>query len=543
MSSILILPEDVICKIAAGEVITSPACIIKELVENSIDAKAKNIEIEIRAKGMQYIRITDDGKGMTKEDLKKAILRYATSKLKTIDDLEIISTMGFRGEALAAIAAISKIKIDSYKKKSSHSIYVEGGKIISLDPSNREMGTSVEVRSLFYNVPVRKKFQKPLSYLSLEITRLINQLTLSHPEINFSIIDGNKKFLEKKISFEESLKERIQDIFGESFFNKLKFLSLKEKNFFLRGFISDPSFTKQNKSNQFLFLNRRSILCQDIEDAVKKGYGTRIKEKEKPVFILYLDIDTKEIDINVHPQKKEVRFKDIDLIKEKIIKAVSNSFEKEIIEKKEIFFEKDLYFFKETISKKENIPIEKYEEVALFSSKEIIALIDHYLLIRSFFEKDDLVCFDLKASNSRIFFENFKNKINIQTLTVPYILDLTDEEIYIIENSKNTLFEMGFEINIIGKRTISINAIPTFLEKEDIFYILEVILKESKNFQKNELSNIIARKISRFVKKKYTLEEAKYIVIELFKCKEPMHDPVGKKTFIHLNLFNLFSKM
>ncbi len=333
MPVIFQLEDQLISQIAAGEVIESPASVVKELLENAIDARAKNIAIAIKGGGLGLIQVCDDGIGMEKEDLPLAISRHATSKLKKLTDLEKILTLGFRGEALSSIFSVAKVKILSSRGKEAcvlKSVLAQKTKFI-IEPAARAKGTTVEVASLFYNVPVRKKFQKSQTFLNTQIQRVVYNLALAHPRIGFLLtLDGRKVFqtMYSETSFERAFQDTAQQILGDC--RQYRWISYQEKDSFeqvhLMGYVSQPEFAKKNRSAQRLIVNGRPVSSVLISQAVKDGFATALAEDLFPAFILHLNIFPRLIDVNVHPQKKEIRFKDGFYLKEKIKQAVFNSF-------------------------------------------------------------------------------------------------------------------------------------------------------------------------------------------------------------------------
>lgn len=335
-TEIELLPDHLINQIAAGEVIENPASVIKELVENSLDAKSSKIEIEIKAGGMLLIRVSDDGIGMNQKNLRMSLLRHATSKIKSFEDLQKVKTMGFRGEALASIASISKLRIESAKDGEAYTLSSDGGKEEAIEPCSRTCGTQVEVKSLFFNVPVRKKFQRSTITLTNEILKTIINLALANPFIAFTFISDGRKVIDVKrgenISFKEALEVRIKAILGESIFNYLTWIDEISGQINIQGFIASPLFSKRNRSGQYLFLNGRSVVSEVISRAVKEGYGTRIDEKDYPVFILHILTEPKWLDVNVHPQKKHVRILDDQTLRSIVQRVINDSFSRKNFE-------------------------------------------------------------------------------------------------------------------------------------------------------------------------------------------------------------------
>jgi DNA mismatch repair protein MutL len=564
-TEITLLSDHIINQIAAGEVIENPASVIKELIENSLDAKSEKIEIEIKAGGMLFIRVTDDGFGMSRENLKKSILRHATSKIKEFEDLQHVSTMGFRGEALASIASISKLRIESFNNDLGYVISSEGGEISEIEPCARVIGTQIEIKSLFYNVPVRKKFQKTTSILISEIVKTVNNLALANPNIGFTLISEGKKVIDvksqKSSSFKEALKERIQYILGENILKNLQLLDFKEESFHLQGFIGSPLFVKKNRTSQFLFLNKRSVYSKEISQAVKTGYATRISDNDYPIFILHLDTDSKFIDVNVHPQKKVVRISEEQFIKQKIVRAISDSFKENI---KNISFDRPLSFYKkEVMDSYEQDSFEEFVQESLFSrgveKKENIdikpiSIMGEYFLI----EKADqsLLAIDLKAASASIFFDkinkSIQGNIESQSLAFAFVLDFIKQDMIIIENNLEVFSRMGFVVRVIGDKTIAIDAIPSFSNKESFSDYFNAILEEILLFGKSDvdiklIDKKIAVKISKVVKlrkKNYTLEEAKQITKDLMQIDNSGYDPLGALNMINIekeDLAKLFS--
>ena len=308
-SNIKILENHLINKIAAGEVIESPVSVVKELIENAIDAKANKIHIEIKKAGLELIRVEDDGSGMTKDDAILCFKRHATSKIKSFDDLAKVSSMGFRGEALASIAAVSKIDLKTSIKDIATFVKLDASKVISIKEIARKKGTTIEVKYLFFNVPVRKKFQKTLSYINSEIIKTITLLALSCPQIEFKLVLNEKLQIlttaskdDKKLAF----KKRVKDLLSEEFIKSAYFVDYRVNNIKIFGNICSPNICKKTRSHQYLIINNRVVSCPFISKFIKLGYATRILEDDFPIFALNIEIPPSFIDVNVHPQKKDI---------------------------------------------------------------------------------------------------------------------------------------------------------------------------------------------------------------------------------------------
>jgi DNA mismatch repair protein MutL len=309
MAKIKILPENLANKIAAGEVVQRPESVVKELIENSIDANATLIEVAIKKAGKSLIQVIDNGEGMSEEDAVICIFKHATSKIKGYEDLESIKTLGFRGEALSSIAAVSQFELKS------RTVNDELGTIIKLDENQSvikekdsfQVGTSVMVKNLFYNTPARRNFLKTDTTELKHIIDTFNKIALSHPEIEFRFyLDDDLEFNYSKAT----LNERIIQVFGEETFNSVIHVEEITDFISLKGFVGKPSELKKSKGNQFLFLNNRYVQSKQINHAVFTAYEHVIEKGDYPFFILFLQIDPRRTDVNVHPSKLEIRFDD-----------------------------------------------------------------------------------------------------------------------------------------------------------------------------------------------------------------------------------------
>ncbi|MBA3238687.1 MAG: DNA mismatch repair endonuclease MutL [Parachlamydiaceae bacterium] len=337
-SKIRVLDEETINKIAAGEVIENPSSVVKELVENSLDAGSTEITVEIRGGGRQLIRITDNGWGMNRDDALLCLERHATSKLREIEEIYSVGTMGFRGEAIPSIASISKFTL--YTRVNSPEavdeagtiLMIDGGKIVNCAPVQCSPGTTIEVKSLFFNVPVRKKFQKSPAFDVAEIQRVLTQLALGNPSIRFQLISDQETLFSVSSSLKGSnsdiLGERIRHLLGEDFFNALVPLEGLQADCRLEGFIGAPSRSRHNRLGQHLFINRRGVLVPTVSYAVRDGYGTMLATGRHPIYVLHLSMPMELLDVNVHPQKREVRLRHERVLKDLIMLSVESSLQK-----------------------------------------------------------------------------------------------------------------------------------------------------------------------------------------------------------------------
>ncbi|MBD3379996.1 MAG: DNA mismatch repair endonuclease MutL, partial [Candidatus Omnitrophica bacterium] len=328
MSKINLLDDIAIGKIAAGEVIERPASVIKELVENSLDAGADSVEVEISDAGTGLIRVADNGEGMSGKDAERACLRHATSKIRDASDLERIRTLGFRGEGLSSIAAVSQMDITSYDgcDEAGIYLYLEEGKVIRSRPAGRARGTTIEVRNLFYNVPARRKFLRKPSTELAEIVKVMNRFMVSRPGTGFSLKQGERTLL--SCSVDAGLGERISMALGTDLSSSMVRVDSGEAGgACVKGFVSEPGNTRKDNSAQMFFVNGRFVKSRALADGVYSAFKSMLERGRHPSAVLFLDVPSEEVDVNVHPTKLLVKFNDDRRIKEFISEAVKRSFD------------------------------------------------------------------------------------------------------------------------------------------------------------------------------------------------------------------------
>lgn len=501
------LTDSVINQIAAGEVVENPASIVKELVENSIDAGAKRIDLEIVGGGLQVIRVIDDGCGMSPEDALLSLERHATSKIQTADDLQSLITMGFRGEALAAISSVSQFELKTSDGKATR-IVADGGKVSLVEPCARNRGTTIEVRSLFFNVPARKKFQKSPGACSAQVTRLIEMIALAHPEIAFSL--NGREFAPSNERVEEILGKHEHVIQGDG----------------ILGFIASPEKAMAMRTAQYLFINKRPIFSPLIGKAVKEAFGTRISEHMYPRFVLFLEIDPSKVDVNVHPQKKEVRFHDEGAIFRWVKKAVEKAFAPAVNFQEPLSFSEPKEHFVESFP---SIAFKTEESIEFdwIMPEKVLGVFGRFLLL----QKTELMLVDLRAAHARVLFEQFRSeKPRAQALMWPIEIPITPQE----EERALMLEEIGIECRLL-KKLLVVDALPAFLDPTDFpqFYA------EWKGGKKIDE---IATRFSRSSKKTFSLD----VAIALWKkVQGHLYDPMGNPIFAELkeeDLARLISK-
>ena len=332
MGKIRLLPEALASQVAAGEVVERPASVVKELVENSIDAGATNIEIRIQRGGIALIRVTDDGSGMNRDDALMCLERNATSKIRTKEDLAAIHTLGFRGEAMPSIASVSKFRLTTREPESltGTEVIVNGGRIASVKDCGEPPGTQIEVRSLFYNLPARRKFLRTETTEYSHLEQVIKTQAIAHENIRFSLVRDDR--LAFQLPATTSLRERIGGLVGDDLAGRLLEIEpTTHKNVTVRGFIGPPGMGRSDKRQQLSFLNSRPVEAAIISRGLREGYHTALMKGQYPVTFLFIETDPSAVDVNVHPAKREVRFHDGFAVQDAIIGAVQRTLRERMI--------------------------------------------------------------------------------------------------------------------------------------------------------------------------------------------------------------------
>lgn len=558
-------------RIAAGEVIERPASVIKELVENSIDANSKKIEISTLEGGIKKIIVSDNGDGILKEDLPLAIEKHATSKINKIQDIESIYSFGFRGEALSSIASISYLEIQTRHKDESqgNQLISRGGKLISIKPYPCLKGTKVIVEDLFFSTPARKKYLKNNSIEDRYNLKEIIKLSLSHSEIEFLYFRDEKKFFHLYPVRFEDLPERTNLLFQNNFSELLLPLYFSKNQIIIKGWIGKPRIERNLTDKQFVFFNNRPVEIKNLSYIIKNAYGELIPDKSSPIFFLFYELPANRIDVNVHPTKKEIRIFDESEIYEYTIKAIRKTLvpnfplkisEKELLPKeiKQNTNTSSIFFpIEEVIYKSEIKPFEVKEKLESYeilntTEKEIKSSflpLRHFGVIFGTYilacNEDEFYFIDQHTANERINYEKIKEKIlqqgiSNQYLLTPIILNFSLEEIDQIDIHKETIKKQGFEIEIISKNSIVIKEVPFYIEEgteEKIFIaLLNKIIKGIQNIKLYEEYAAMKACKSSFKKNDYIpSEKISEMLIELSKCKEPSRCPHGRPTMLTIS--------
>jgi DNA mismatch repair protein MutL len=585
MGKIKILPSSTITKIAAGEVIFRPVSIVKELIENSIDANAQRIYIEVEEGGIKEIRVKDDGEGMDQEDAILAFQRHATSKITSLYDLHNITSFGFRGEALASIAAVSQVELITRTHQNSSpgfKVNIKGSKLIAKGYTNASFGTEIKVRDLFFNTPVRRNcLRVPKAEFGL-ISELVIKYALALPHITF-ILHHNKKEVhnfpgcKKELGWEESLLARMATIWGIEVLPELIKLSYKEEEMEIRGFISKPTWQRNLPRAYFIAVNSRPIFqLRSLLNVINEAYFSIISSKHYPLVVIHLNIKPNLVDVNIHPSKHEVRFLKetylFDKLKLSIIESLKktdltpsltfSSLKTEEISKKEqitplpqqtpLPLRGKLTLHPEIPKEKDDLSYTSKKLDIKFSppskTKEILTqLYDTYILFQS---EEGLFIVDQHAACERILFEKLKEQwedgeLPAQRLLIPLNIKLTPTQLLHIKEKKEYFKKLGFELDEFSETNIIIRSVPTILNNSNFSgeELILSLLDELKSPQEDIKERILATLSCHGAIKANTKlppPAQLHIIEELEKLEEHKYNcPHGRPTFIKFDSVKL----
>ena len=584
-TKIKLLPKNVINQIAAGEVIQRPSSIVKELIDNSIDAQAKNIHLRIKDSGKTYIQVVDDGDGMNKEEILICVERHTTSKIRNTEDIFHINTLGFRGEALSSIASVSKLTIKSKTKnqKTGNQITLNQGKLEEKKEVVTIRGTDIVVKNLFFNIPARKNFLKSDK---VELKHIIDEFyraALANKHINFKLTHNENQLYNLK---EENFKQRISSLFGKNITEKIVPIKEETDIVSISGFLGKPSYAKKTRGEQFFFVNNRFVKAPYLHHAIMNAFEGLIQKDVFISYFIFLKVNTEKIDLNVHPSKTEIKFEDDKFIYSILLSASKRSIGKFNISPS-IDFETETSFSVPTYSKKvisepkievntkfnpfvnhnnnENnrnnnwetlFDIEKNEikEEELIEIKEIIQINNSYIFCILKNRENISSCYLLNQSkcHQRIIFENQLENLNTkkiisQKLAFPEELIMTRSDITIIKENEILFNEIGYNFKIIKDNSVILDGIPTLMTKENLKEKIESFLEEMKNKNlniKEKAFSKIAKSVafSSSIKKNEKLEKIEMVEVvkSLFKCESPFLGLDGKACMITFEPENLF---
>jgi DNA mismatch repair protein MutL len=570
MGKIHLLDDASINKIAAGEVIERSASVVKELVENSIDAGADTIRIEVTMGQKGSIRITDNGCGMSKDDVALSYLKHATSKINNIEDIETVRTMGFRGEALSSICAIANVEIITKTKDelAGTKVIIKGGKLISIVETGAPDGTSIVVDDLFYNMPVRKKYLKSDSFELAQIIDVVTRMALGHNGISFSLFNKGKEILRSPAS---ELLDTIIHIYGQDVARAMLPLNLVSGTIRIAGYISKPELLRSTLIFQSFFINNRSINSRSIGFALRGGYGTLIPKGRFPISVLKIYVDTKEVDVNVHPTKNQVRLsheRDIcDMVTRSVRDALSGKNLIPGINVSSKLSQQSLLYedhassspmVKEAVtdfrpsvkdterrlrrSERFSAEMERPTEVEMLQVRVLGQVDSVYILAETC---DGLMIIDQHAAHERVFFELVRasKRDDSQELIIPINIDLDQREIALIKETIPYLEEFGFRISEFGPDAFAVTAVPVVLGKlEDpamVHDIISDILSQGKIKDETGIFERVTKSIACQSALKAgavcSTSQMESLVKQLLRTENPYTCPHGRPTMVSFN--------
>lgn len=590
---IKLLPDHVANQIAAGEVVQRPASVVKELLENAVDANAQNIQVILKEAGRSLVQVIDDGKGMNPTDTRMCFEKHATSKIESVDDLFSIQTKGFRGEAMSSIAAVAQVEIKSRTEKEDLGtrFIIEGSEIKINEPCPTSIGTNIQVKNLFYNVPARRNFLKSNAAELRRIIEEFQRIALTHPELGMKMHhNGNE--IHNLIG--QTLRQRIVAIMGKNFNEKLVPIEEETSIIQVNGFIGKPESARKSRGEQYFFVNNRFIKSPYLNHAVVKAYDELIATDQHPTYFIYLTVDPATIDVNIHPTKTEIKFED-----ERSIYAILRSAAKQSLGRYNIAptldFNQETSFEITPLPKERSIsppdvkgdpnynPFDLSSAQSDFtakkaSSSDILALENMYKNANDALpvDRDDselelievkeqrlpyqlhkkyiinhiksgFVLIDQQKAHERILFERYIQKIannamGSQQVLFPITLKLSNQDIALLQSVSQQLIGMGFDISEFGQGSIIINSIPNVVNEMNLQHAFELVLTSLKD--EGQISIRFEEKLARSmakaecIKRGQTLSvlEMQNLIDELFACEQPFYSPSGKPTTVNVPL-------
>ena len=577
MSKIIVMDEILANKIAAGEVVERCASVVKELVENSIDAKSDEIKIELKDSGVSLIKVVDNGIGMDSTDALTCFNRHATSKITDEEDLYRINTLGFRGEALASIASVSNVELKTSMGEVGTLVNIKGGKVLKVEDTDARRGTSIEVTELFYNTPARLKHMKSLYTELASITEYVNKIAISYSNIRFTLINNGNVIL--KTDGSNNILKTISCIYGMEVAKKMYEVSVESADYDIHGYISMPEVNRSSRNHMITLVIGRVVRNAELNKVINDSYHSYKPDNRYPIVVLNINVDPSLVDVNIHPTKMDIKFSKmeelLDLVNKMIINKLKNQilirdayFEERLIEEKENIINEDL-------SKPEEIEKPKYEEITLELERETKETNHKVSEDNSKYEEVEklpelypiglvhgtyIVCqndkgmymIDQHAAKERINYELFKEKLNNPTnesidMLLPLTMELTNNEYIILKENFEFLRNLGFEIAEFGINSIIVKSHPIWLtkgfEEDQIKRIIELVIHKEKDFTLDKfydhLSATLACKASIKANMDISINEMEALINDLRNCKNPYNCPHGRPTIIYYSKYDL----
>lgn len=581
MSKIKIMSDNLANKIAAGEVVERISSVVKELVENSIDANCKTVIVDLVDSGTKVIRVTDDGIGMDANDALLSFQRHATSKLLKEDDLFFINTLGFRGEALPSIASVSKVDLKTSQGSVGTHIVIHGGNLITNELSDARCGTIIEVKDLFYNTPARLKYLKSDSTELSNVTTYIEKLSLSHPDISFTLNNNDRRIV--FTSGSGDLLKTIHEIYGYSVSSNMIEISATSDDYDIYGYICKPSILKSNRNHMTTIVNGRCVKNIEVNKAINDGYFTFKPDIKYPVVVLKIETDPTLIDVNVHPTKQDIKFSKINVLNELITNTIGVALRKTLLVPKievkapetvyynEIIMpevhESEESFNNEQVSMDFKTVVPTYDEVKEIVDKtsdkniqenELVKKLELYpagVVFGTYIiaqNDDGMYLIDQHAAQERINYEKVLKSLHNETIftttmLIPITIELSSSEFLKIKENMEILNNLGFKLEEFGINTFIVKEHPTWLreglETESTRKIFDIIIEGKYLFDRVKFQDHIAAtmacKMSVKGNEAITLEQASNLLDDLVLCDNPYNCPHGRPTIITFTRYEL----
>ncbi len=585
---IQLLPDSIANQIAAGEVVQRPASAVKELMENSIDAGATQITLIVKEAGKALIQVVDNGKGMSETDARMSLERHATSKIRKAEDLFTLHTMGFRGEALASIAAVSQMELRTRKEENELGtcIVVEASEVKKQDPVASEKGTSISIKNLFYNIPARRNFLKSNPVELKHIIDEFQRLALANPEINFMFLQTDEIIYDLTSG---KLGQRIVNLFGKAYQEQLAPCQEETEFAQVKGYVGKPDFARKTRGEQFLFVNRRFIRSNYLHHAVMSAFEGLLPENSFPFYVIFIEIDPKHIDVNVHPTKTEIKFDDergvYAVVRSAVRQAIGShnltpaidfNADVNIISKlsQASAQSNDVYFeerFSTALHRSNQDNWEKLfdgQESKLLSGSgntpqvqtlrfesamnnpeahsesvedKVLFQLFHKFIVRPV--KSGLMILDQQLMHERILFERFLHQLKSKTAQsqqslFPQTINLSAPDFALVLEMEQEITGLGFRFEVFGKQALLINGVPANVPSGREKELFEGLVEQFK-INQSELSLPLQENLSRALAKragiksgqKLVKEEMQSLIDSLFACTTPNYSPDGRPTF------------
>ncbi len=575
MNRVRVLSDNVANKIAAGEVIENPASVVKELVENAVDAESTEITVEAKSGGKALISVSDNGTGMGKDDAVLALERHSTSKIRSVSDLDKVGTLGFRGEAIPSIASVSRFTIATCQKDMLIGTFVKvnGGKLVNVVDVGRSPGTTIEVRNLFFNVPARRKYMRSVEREAAAIAKIIDVYAVAYPQLYFRLVHNDRDVLVAPKT--DRLEERLAKVLGKKTAEQLIPFHYEEKEVSVRGYVGPPYATRSNRSGQLLYVKNRPVVSPPLYYALALSYKTLLPKGRYALAVLFVDIAPELVDMNVHPTKKEVRFKNEWEVRDIVARGVSRAlkgadlaphfltdqtepppqprsdFEKTVARRMERRFSAgELSRQSASMSPAPpNRPSQDQADLALPKARTsalrfLSQLSDTYILAE---DEQGLVVIDQHAAHERVLYEKVmaglrRGSCESQRLLIPTTIEVSAEETFLLQENRDLLQNVGFDIRPFGERTFIIEAVPSFFPTTDperpVRDFLAAVQTAGKEYA-SEREKTFVRSVCRasvMAHDRLSARECEVLLVKLMSAESPYTCPHGRPTMVKMSL-------